>query len=953
MFPSAVVSARVASVRCGLADSSSDGSRSARDGGFTGFASVRRMSRVLVGRDRERSALAGLLARARAGDGAALILRGEPGIGKTSLLDDLADGRGDVRLLRTRGVESESPLAFAALHRLLLPLSGRIGDLPGPQAGALSRAFGSGTDTGQDDRFLVFLAALTLLTEAAEGTALLCVVDDAHWLDDASLAALLFIARRVEFSPVALILAVREGESRTVDAPDLPTLTVRGLDSAAADQLLRAASPDVTASVRARLRERTGGNPLALLEIPRALTRPQLSGQSGLPHHLPLSVELERGFAARAARLSGAARQFLALTALDDSGDAAVLAAAAGGLGLGEGVTDEVAGSGLLGFGEGEVHFPHPLVRSALYASTPAGERRSIHRALAAAFDERRDADRAVWHLAAAADVPDESIASRMEAAGLRFQHRGGHEAAAAAFERAAQLSPDGAAVGSRLSRAAVAAWLAGDPERTRSLAQRALGMVSDPGAAADLHRLRAFVELNFGSPRLAHGILAEAAREAGQVGDLPRARQFSMVATALAALGADSGVPVAVRALAGPEGSGEASSFSDLLVGLDAFARGQEAEGAPFLRRALALAEVVGAPDLMTNIGIAALLIGDDELALRLHDRQLDAARRQASVLGVVHALTRRAVAQLAMGRWADLAVAAGEVLDLARATGHDNQRPLPLAQLLVVDALRGAEDVPARADEVGQLLRDHPSGVLEVLSLDTLRWARGVHAARSSPTAALLHFEAIALPLVRRAAAIDIAEAAHRSGRTDVGALVAQDLSGFAEATGIAWAYAYAAHAAALIGPEEEREQVFRTALGHHGAAARPFARGRTELALGELLRRGRRRVDAREHLRAALALFEQVGASSWASRATEELRASGETARRRTDVHAPVGLTMQELQVAHLVQDGLSNKEVAARLFVSPRTVEFHLRNVFAKLGITSRAALMKEDLPTALP
>lgn len=907
---------------------------------------------MLVGRDRERSALAGLLAGARAGEGAALILRGDPGIGKTALLNDLADGRGDVRLLRTRGVESESPLAFAALHRLLLPLSGRMADLPAPQARALARAFGSGSDGGQDDRFLVFLAALTLLTEAAEETALLCIVDDAHWLDDASLAALLFIARRVEFSSVALLLAVREGESRTVDAPDLPTLSLRGLDTEAADQLLQAANPDLSAPVRARLFERTAGNPLALLEIPQALTLPQLSGQSGLPDHLPLSADLEQGFAARAARLSGAAQQFLALAALDESGDAGVLASAADRLGITEEVMDEVAGSGLLGLGEGEVHFQHPLVRSAVYSSTPPGERRLVHKALAAAFDERQDADRAVWHLAAATDVPDESIASRLDDTGLRFQQRGGHEAAAAAFERAVQLSTDEAVVGPRLCRAAVAAWLAGNPERTRSLAQRALAVVSEAGAAADLDRLRAFVEMNFGSPRLAHGILADAARKAGEAGDLQRARQFSMVATALATFEADSGVPVAVRALAGRDATDEEeSSFSSLLVGLDAFAKGRLIEGAPFLRRAIALAEVVEAPDLVTNIGIAALLLGDDGLSLRWHDRQLDAARRQTSVLGVIHALTRRAVAQLAMGGWADLAAAAAEVLDLARATGHDNQRSLPLAQLLVADALRGAEDVPVRADDVEQLLRAHPSGVLEVLSLDTLRWARGVHAARSTPTAALLQFEAIRLPLIRRAAAIDIAEAAQRAGQTDVGERVSQDLAEFAEATGNTWAYAYAAHAAALVAPEGEREQLFLTALDHHRAAARPFARGRAELALGELLRRNRRRVDAREHLRAALALFDQVGASAWATRATEELRASGETARSRTDAHAPVGLTMQELQVAHLVQEGLSNKEVAARLFVSPRTVEFHLRNIFAKLGITSRAALMKEDPPTA--
>ncbi|MCC6497522.1 MAG: AAA family ATPase [Propionibacteriaceae bacterium] len=907
---------------------------------------------MLVGRGPERAALLGLLARARAGEGAALVLRGDPGIGKTALLNDLVESRGDVLVLRTRGVESESPLAFAALHRLLLPLSSRVAELPSPQARALARAFGSGDGEGPDERFLVFLAALTLLTEAAQEHPLLCVIDDAHWLDDASLAALLFIARRVEFSSVALLFAVRDGESRTVDAPDLPRLTLRGLDAAAAEELLQDSDPDLTPPVRAQLIQRTQGNPLALLEIPKALSMPQLTGRSGLPEHLPLSADLERGFAARAGLLSVDAQSYLLLAALDESGDAGVLGSASRRLGLADDAPDAVARSGLVEFGQHEVHFRHPLVRSAVYVAAPPGERRRVHKALAGAFEDHHDPDRAVWHAASAADVPDESTASRLEEAGRRFQQRGGHEAAAAAFERAAQLSTAPAAVGPRLSQAAVASWLAGNPERTRALAQRALAAVSDPGAVADLDRLRAFVELNFGSPRLAHGILAEAARRAGDAGDLQRARQYSMIATVLATFEADSGVPVAVKRLANLDAADQVElCFSTLLTGLDDFTHGRVAEGAPLLRRALDVAEETEAPDLLTNIGIAALLLGDDELALRWHDRQLDAARRQASVLGVVHALTRRAVAQLAMGRWSDLTAATAEVLDLARATGHDNQRALPLAQLLVVDALRGADDVPVRADEVEQLLRHHPSGVLEVLILDTLRWARGIQAARTTPAAAMVQFDAIKLPMIQLAASVDVFEVAQRAEDAAAGERVALELRRFAEATGNRWAHAYAAHAAALVAPEDQRGALFEEALGHHRSAARPFARGRAELAYGEFLRRNRRRVDAREHLRAALAHFEGVGAIGWTTRATNELRASGETARSRTDTHSPIGLTVQELQVAHLVQDGLSNKDVAARLFLSPRTVEFHLRNIFAKLGITSRAALAREELPAA--
>lgn len=906
---------------------------------------------MLVGREAERSALRDLLARARAGEGGALIVRGEPGMGKSALLADLVDSWGEARLLRTRGVETESPMAFAALHRLLLPLLARVSELPDPQARALARVFGT-EDGGEDDRFRVSLGALSLITEAAEEAPVLCVVDDAHWLDDASLAALLFIARRLDLSPVAMVFAVRDGEERTLDAPDLPSITLHGLDVAAAETLLTSVDAALSAPVREALIERTRGNPLALIELPRALTAHQADGAAELPEHLPLTLNLERVFSARASRLSAAGRRFLLLAALEDSGAPAVLAASGRRLGVAEGI-DEAVSAGLVELGEDQVWFRHPLVRSAVHAASTPGDRRRAHAALAAAFEEHHDPERAAWHLAAATDLPDEVIAARLDEAGRRMQQRGGHESASAAFERAAQLSGVEVQVGPRLARAALAAWLAGDPVRTRALAQRARAVATDPGLVADLDRLRAFVEMNFGSPRLAHGILAEAGRRAAADGDMGRARQFLMIATALATFNADSGASIDVGRLADTEASEPAEAcFSSLLVGLDAVAGARWAEGVPLLRKAIQLAESVDAPDLLTNIGIATLLLGEDELALRWHSRQLDVARQQASVLGVIHALTRRAIQQLAMGSWADLTAANAEVLELATATGHANQRPLPLAQLLVVDAFRGVQDVPGRADVIEQTLRSLPSGILEGLARDTLRWARGVHSAATAPDAALLEFDAIGLPLLRRAAALDIAEAAARAGDRETGERVAADLRSFAAATGMAWAAAYTAHADALLGHEDQREALFEAALVRHRAASRPFFRARTELAYGEHLRRARRRVDARDHLRTALAIFEQLGAEPWALRAAEELRGSGETARRRggSESGGETELTAQELQVARLVQDGLSNKDAAARLFLSPRTIEFHLRNIFAKLGITSRAALAKLELPT---
>lgn len=912
---------------------------------------------MLFGREPELGALRAALDQAREGVGHAVVVHGGAGIGKSALLEVAAHEAAGFRVLRTRGVESESPLAFGALHRLMLPLLDRLDRLPAPQAQAMAAVLGRHAGPGGDDRFLVFLAALGLVSDAAEESPVLCVIDDAHWLDEASQAALLFVARRVDVTAAVMLFAARDGDARSFEAPDLVDLPLRGLDAAASASLLEGAEVghELSPSVRDGLVERVGGNPLAMLEIARALSPTQAEGTSPLPRELPLTNDLERVFLGQVDRLDADARRVLLLAALDDTGAVGTVRRAASSLGLDPdaalGAAEE---AGLVSSSGDGLAFRHPLLRSAIATAAPVSERRRAHAALAEALDAVADPDRAVWHRAASVDPPDEATAERLDRTAARARRIGGHEASSAAWERAAELSAEVESRATRLAEAGASAWAAGDPGRARFLAERVLAVSEAPGLVAEADRLRAFIEMNFGSPRLAHGILVRAARDADGAGDRATARRLAMIAAAIATFDAHSGAEVDVAALAAdPDASAEPADacLSALLTGMDHLAHERYVAAAADLRRGFELAEPLRVPDLVTNIGIAALQLGDDRAALRWHDRQLDDARESAAVLQTIHALTRRGVAQLTSGEWGELRAAAAEVLDLARAVGQPNQRPLPLAQLLVLDAHRGDADVPGRADEIEAELRRHPAGVVDVLTLDLVAWARGVGAARTAPESALAQLASITLGFVQRAAALDLMDAAARAERTDLVEATVGHLAQFGDATGEAWALGDAAYGRALLAPDDSREAEWIAALRHHEAGTRPLDRARAQLAYGEFLRRARRRVDAREHLRSAIATFDRLGATAWADRATEELRASGETARRRSGDDDAGALTAQELQVARLVKSGLSNREVAARLFVSPRTVEFHLRNVFAKLGISSRGGLVAADLEPA--
>ena len=912
-----------------------------RSGGGVGS-----MRRVLAGREAEQAAVHALLDSARHGSGGALVVRGVAGSGKSSLLADAVAAADDMTVLRTSGVESESPLAFAALQRLLWPVRGHLEALPGPQQAALRNALGEAS--GEGDRFLAFLGTLNLLAAVAEEAPALVVVDDAHWLDDAATAALLFTARRLQAERVALLFAAREGDARRFEAPDLPSVNLGAVTGADAEQLLRTGSDaTIDGGVRDRLVAATGGNPLALVELAGVLTAEQLAGTAPLPSPLPLTGGVERAFLDRYARLSRQAQQLLLVASADDTGRVTVVRHAADLLGVDDGALDEVERAGLLTVSGDQLALYHPLVRSAVYGASTSSGRRAVHRALADALHE--DADRRAWHLAAATDRPDEQVVDELEAVAQRAADRGGHEAAAAAWARAAELTTGGADRGRRLYLAASSAWLGAHPSQAAALANAAEPHIEEPRLRAELLTLQGQVAWNTRSLNDGYDYILQAAQVAATV-DQAMAQRLAMLAASLSAFGARTARPVDPSTLTiapAPDAPARVRAVDALLRGFVAVAGDHWSDAAREFTRAFELTDDDPVEDhvLQPNLGMATVLIDDDERGLRLHEQQLTAARRSGALSMVEHALTRGFYATLATGAWSTAAAAAAESLPLAASTGHPGMTALPHAQLAVVAALRGDPSAEEHLEAVDDVRGRHAVGITDSLVVDLTHWARGLLAA-TQPTTAVHHLQQISGSVVRRFAALDMFEAAVRSERPDIATAWLEDHQAFADGTGLASAVAVVEHGRALLAPATAAEAHFERALTAHADSPRVANRARTELAYGEWLRRARRRVDARVHLRAALAGFEELGAGPWAERAAQELRASGEAARRR-DVSTATDLTAQERQVAGLVRQGLSNRDAAARLFVSPRTIDFHLRNVFTKLGVTSRAEL------TALP
>jgi DNA-binding CsgD family transcriptional regulator len=891
--------------------------------------------------------LTALLADAGSSRSGVLLLRGPAGAGKSALLEDAVQSADGMQILRATGVESESQLPFAALHQLLRPVLGHLDVLPGPQAHALRVAFGLAEAPG-DNRFLVSVAVLGILAEAAERRPVLCVVDDAQWLDDASSNALLFAARRLRAERVVMLLAARDGDVRTFTAPGIAELRIGGLDRVAAAELLaECAGVPVPEEVSARLVEASGGNPLALVQMPSVLSGGQLSGRQPLPRPLPLPEGIQQAYLQRVRRLPYDVQRLLLVAAADDTARLPLVVAAAARLGVPASSLDEAERAQLIRVRAGFLEFHHPLVRSAVYQGATTIERQDAHRALADALDVHAEPDRRTWHRALATVEPDEVVVAELDSTAARARARGGFEAAGTALERAAELSVTPESRARRLAGAGENAWLAGRLDRAAGLLHDARLITTEPVVRADIDRLRAWIEFSAGDPLAGRHLLIGAASDIAGV-DGTGAVELLVAAAEAAWVTCDVTAAAELRQLAAqlPHGDGARDRFfTGLLDGFVGLLHGEFGRPVRALVDAMRFAAQTGQPDVLSRAGHTAFYLGDDDAGYRLNADTVARARASGAIGDLLFALPRLALAELLAGRWPAAEATASECVRLCRETGQPGLAAPALAWLTVLAALRGDRDqVTTLLAQTEALARTHTLGVLGPQVRDTLNWARGLDAAAGGRLeAALACLADMSHPAIAgMAAGLDRIETAAQAGRRDTALQWLARLDAFASHTALASSQARVAHCRAVLADGATAHELFEDALKLHGRSSRPFERARTELAYGEALRRARRRVAARAHLQAALDGFEQLGAGPWADRARSALRAAGQTARRR-DPSTVLQLTPQEMQVARFVARGLHTREVATQLFLSNRTVDYHLHNVFTKLGITSRAEL----------
>lgn len=913
------------------------------------------MQTVLVGRDAERARVAGLLDEAREGRTGVLVLRGEPGVGKSALLADAIDGAAAAGLtvLAGGGVESEAHLPYAGLHQVVRPILDGLDRLPAPQARALRGALGLEAGVG-DEWFLVSLAALSLLAEAAESGPLLCVVDDAHWLDDASAESLLFAARRLEAEGIAMLFAAREGEARSFEAPGLEELWLSGLEAADAAALLDGVTAvPLSPEARRRLIEGTGGNPLALIELSSALTESQLTGLEPLEEPLPVGPRIEEAFLSRVRGLPQATQTILLVAAADESGSTPTVLAAAERLGTDLDALDAAEQAGLVQIRGPQLAFRHPLIRSAVYQAAPLSRRLAAHDALASVLVGEADADRRAWHRAAARVEPDVSVARELEQAAQRARRRSGFVAASLAFERAAALWPDEREQLRLLTGAVEGAWFGGRLERALMLLERARPLASDPVERAEIDCWRGLVELNAGVPADAGELLLAAATEIAETEPRRALYILGLACVAAGYSGGGSTVAAIAERAAALEGDDVLARFLGHLVrGMSGYFAGDFALASKGLSASLALADEADAAASTAYRGVlllaggAALFLGDDAAADRLNRRLAFRAREAGHLPLLTQALPRLALAEVGHGHWSAAAASLADGVRLAREGGQHQVVAHMISVLALIAAMRGDDEecrsLAAESTELASARRLAHVSLSAQWALLALELGQG-HAAE-----ALGHAREITELPVRLWAGADRIEAAVRAGEDELARTWLGELDAWARSARTPWASAVVLRCRALLaGDGDEAQRLCGDALAADDGSARPFERARSELAFGEILRRARRRREAREHLRAALSAFEALGAAAWAERARVELRASGQTARRR-EAATRDDLTAQELQIARLVAEGLSNRDVAAQLFLSPRTIDFHLRNVFRKLGISSRMQLVQLDL-----
>ena len=903
-------------------------------------------ARRLLGRRGECEALDQLVARVRAGLSRALVLRGEAGVGKSALLDYLVQHASGCGIARTAGVESEMELAYAGLQQLCAPFLDRLDRLPGPQRHALGTAFGL-RDGHAPDRFLVGLAVLSLLSDIAEQQPRVCVVDDAQWLDAASAQALAFVARRLGAESVGLVFAVREPDGGRHLA-GLPELIVGGLDDREARELLATvvAGP-LDERVRDRIVAETRGNPLALLELPRGRTPAELAGGFALPGGPPVPGRIEQSFRERLAPLPPSTRLLLLLAAAEPAGDPVLVWRAAAELGIGPDAAAPAAGVGLVDFGA-QVRFSHPLARSAVYGAAAPQERQLVHGALAEATDADIDPDRRAWHRAHAAAGLDEDVAAELERCAGRARARGGLAAGAAFHERAAELTPDPRRRAQRALLAARGKHQAGAPDAALRLLAVARAGPLDELERARAQLLHAQITFAMTRGRDAPPQLLDAARRLEPLdATLARETYLEAFAAALSAdrliRGGDAGeIAAAVLAAGWPP----ATRASDLLLdGLARVTREGYVAGAPALKVALRAFrdERLCEEDELRWLWLAcriARALADDGAWDELTARHLELARRAGAFSALPVALTDRVLVELFSGRIGVAMSLAAESDAVIEATGSHvtlrtsivlaNWRGQDAAAAALIEArrqdvLRRGEGLWLAANDWGSAIRYNGLGRYQ----DALAAAeRATGAARGLGPSILLLAELV--------------EAAARSGQAGRATGPLAQLAEIAEAAGTDWALGTHARAAALLAGGEAAERLYRKAIERLSHVRTCATLARAHLLYGEWLRREHRRVDARQQLRVAYTMLSDMGMDAFAERAHRELRATGETVRKRS-VATLDELTPQEVQVARLAGSGQTNPEIAAQLFLSPRTVEWHLRKVFAKVGVGSRKEL----------
>ena len=904
----------------------------------------------LFGRTAELEILRRLISDVRRGRSAVLVVRGEPGIGKTELLRQLiAEVRG-FGVARLAGVESEMELPFAGLHQLCAPMLGRLGSLAEPQRRALSVAFGLASGDSPD-RFLVALAALSLMAEAAQERPILCVVDDAQWLDQASAQVLGFIGRRLLAEPVALVFAART-PAPGAPAPDqlagLPELRLGGLDEQAARALLATViSGPLDESVRARILAETHGHPLALLELYRGRSAADLAGGFALPDAGDLPRRIEDQYAARLGELPGEVQRLVLLAAADPVGDPALILRAAQVLGLDTGTVNLAVAADLLEFGA-NVRFRHPLVRSAAYRTATADDRRAVHQALATVTDPLADPDRRAWHRAHATAGPDEAVAEELISSAGRAMRRGGVAAAAAFWERAVALTPDPGRRASRALTAAEAKYAAGDFEAAQALLVTA--EVGPPGELdeARAQRMRAQVAFALRRGGDAPPLMLRAAQRLQSL-DAELARQTyleALLATIYAgrlAHGQDARqVARAARsATLLPSGSQPPSHAQLLIHGLAVRLADGYVAAAPTLKEALRRyrAQPLELGWLSVSYNLVAMDLWDDEAWFELAAGQLRLARANGTLSWLPFTLDYLAEIHVQAG---ELSKAAALLVERERVEPGTREATLPYLPLLLA-GWRG--DAPGAADLAEEMTRaasdrgegaaltytDYAQAVLDNGQGNYRAAAEAAHRA-----------SAVGEIVISPWALYELVEAAARSDQQERARAAADQLSQLAAASASNWARGAAARSRALVSGGRTAEEEYREAIELLGSSRMATHLARARLVYGEWLRREKRRAEARDQLRSAFDALASMGAEAFAERARRELLATGETVRKRSD-DTRTDLTPQEEEIAQLAGEGRTNQEIAAQLFIGRRTVEWHLRKVFAKLDISSRIEL----------